>query len=376
MAAAWGGGQILGGNLGADDLPAPIRQNPLGQGGDTAQTGTADIDDVFQFFRSGQMPPGGIPGLVEGHILACGEGGTLHHGNFIHAAGQPFGDEGGIVLDGLGEGQCFQPDTGENVAGLEDQQGMETHGFQNAAVQQSQIQTGTHFLLQYRVAQPHPLACGFEAGGRNGVDDVLLLQGAVDGGGLGQHPVGILGLVGIQGRIPGPTAQQLRGLGGQRHQGRVVGGDKGGKQFRVVAVAVPLIKGQGRQLLGMGAENLSVLFQGYMEQSGSFFRQSGEHGTVHGQFRCGGPADGTGADAVKVERGGQAEGRLRANIQIHMLKGFRSIVENADRADHTDAAGLEGVVDGLQSVHFQPDGACIVFLGHRYTSHFHFILSL
>ena len=318
----------------------------------------------------------GSAGLVKGQLPACGEGGAFHHGNFADTLGQPLGDEGRVILDRFGEGQLLQPNAGENVAGLQNQQGMQPHGFQAAAVQQRQVQAGAHLLLQQGIAEPDPLARRLKAGRGDGIDQVFLLDGTVNRGAELQHPVGVLGLVGVQGGVSGPLAQQLRRPGIQGCNLGMVGSDEGCQQLRVVGIAVPLVKGQSRQLLGMAEQHGAVLLQGHMEQAGGLFRQSGKIGTVQSQVQRPGAVGGVTADAVVVLGKGQDQGRFRPQLQLHIFKGCFRVVDNGDGADDADTAALQGIVDGFQGGYLQPDGGNIGFLGHKIASQMLIIIPL
>ncbi len=79
-----------------------------------------------------------------------------------------------------------------------DQRGMQTDGLRHGHIQQGQIQTGAHFLLDHGIAQPHALPHLFKAGGRHRIDNILFLQGPIGRRGLHPYPVGIFSPVGVQ----------------------------------------------------------------------------------------------------------------------------------------------------------------------------------
>ena len=231
------------------DVPPLLGMDPQRQRRHTAEPGTVHIDDIFHrilphqgFFRQGSC-------LIEAGALSGGKSGAFHHSQFIDAAGQTLGHQSRIILYGFREGQILQPYTGEDMSLLDHQQRMQPRRFQTGSVQQGQIQTGAHFLPYHRVAQPHPLAYTLKAGRGHRIDDPLILQCCVNGTSLGQHPVGILGLVGIQRGISRPLAQVGGGLGIDFGNLRMIGGDKSGNQLRVEAITVPLVKAERSQLL-------------------------------------------------------------------------------------------------------------------------------
>ena len=131
---------------------------------------------------------------------------------------------------------------------LQNQQGMQADCLQARRIEQSQIQTGPHLLLQYCVTQAYPLSEALEAGGRHRVNDVLLLKGAIDSRRLKKDTVGVSGLIGVEGGIPSPFFQKLCGAAVELYDFRVVRRHKRGQQLWEQRVARPLIKGKKSQL--------------------------------------------------------------------------------------------------------------------------------
>ena len=84
---------------------------------------------------------------VKGHVFPGDKRGTLYHHQLIDSVSQAFGQEGGIILNSLRECHLLQPNAGENVSLLQNQQGMQADCLQARRIEQSQIEAGPHLLL-------------------------------------------------------------------------------------------------------------------------------------------------------------------------------------------------------------------------------------
>ena len=225
-----------------------------------------DIDDLFHITQ-GQLLLRIGTGRVEIHLFACGHGGAFHNSDLADAAGKAFGDQRCIILDGFREGHILQPETGKNMAGTGNQNGIQTDGFQTSRIQNGQIQTGGHFLLQNGIAQAHTLPGSGETGRGDGIDDILFLDSTVNGCGLGQYSVDVLGLVGIQGRIIRPFFQKLGCPGGNLYDLRVIGGDKCCQQLGVVLKSLPFVISQSGNLHRFQSQSPVVFAKAEVEVS-------------------------------------------------------------------------------------------------------------
>ena len=326
----------------------------MGQGQNTAEPGPADVDDIFHgMFQEALL--GGETGIVEGTVIGGGGKSGLHHGDLIDAGGQPLGDKGAVILHGFGEHLLFQPEAGENMAGADDQQGMQPRRFQTGGIEEGQVQAGTQLLIQHFIAQPHPLSRGLVAGGGLHVCNALFLDGGEDSRRLAHRPVGILGLVAVQGGIPGPLAQEMGGPGQDAGNRRVVGGDEGGQQFRVQAETMPLVKGQDLRL-GVGIAQLGGLVRHlHGNNARDLLRQGSQVLGVHGHLGPGDLHRLMGRDAVDVPGEGDHKFRAGADLDVQILQRGIGIIGDGHGLDGRRTAPLEAEIDGGQHRHRHPD---------------------
>ena len=219
-------------------------------------------------------------GGVKSHRAPGNQRGALHNGNLPNAIGQTLGQQSGVVLYGFGEGLVFQPHSGKDVARLENEKGVESNRLQTGGVEQGQIQTGPHFLLDHRIAKTDTLSHRLKAGRRNRIDQVLLLHGGIDGRGLQTYPVWIFPLIGVQRGIAGPLFQKISGPGRQFGHLRVVRGDEGRDQLRIIGRTMPLIEGQRSQRSAIFCQQFAIAVQLQHDLSTDSLGQAGEKGAI------------------------------------------------------------------------------------------------
>ena len=115
------------------DMPAGIGQDTLRQWMDTAQAGTAHIYNVLNGFSQFPLRCSTGPIKIQG-FSGC-QGRAFHHGYLADAIRQTLGQQTGVILHCFGEGLFFQPYPCKNMPRLQNQQGMQTDGFQHRSIQ-------------------------------------------------------------------------------------------------------------------------------------------------------------------------------------------------------------------------------------------------
>ena len=80
----------------------------------------------------------------------------------------------------------------------DDDEGIQSDGFEAGSIKQCHIQTSSELLCQYGIYQTDTLPVLFEAGGNGAVNNLLFGEGGVDSCHLLSHTVRIAALVFVQ----------------------------------------------------------------------------------------------------------------------------------------------------------------------------------
>lgn len=91
-----------------------------------------------------------------------------------------------------------QPATCESMSFGDDDEGIQSDGFEAGSIKQCHIQTSSELLCQYGICQTDTLPVLFEAGGNGAVNNLLFGKSGVDGCHLLSHTVRIAALVFVQ----------------------------------------------------------------------------------------------------------------------------------------------------------------------------------
>ena len=283
--------------------------------------------------------------VIEGERFARDERGTLHHGDLVDAVREALGDQRDVVLRRFGKAQVIQPYAREDMSLFQDQQRPQADRLQHGGVKQRQIEAGAELLSEHGVDQTHALAVAFKARGRHSVNDVLLLQGAVERRRLPQHAVRVMALIGVERRVARPAAQQLRRPGKKRRERGMVGRDEGAQQLRRKRRAVPLVECKSGQLRLGGAKLRFPLKEPRGHNTAFPLAQARKVGCVrqqHGAFYRKRAVRG---QALDVPRRRQAKHRTAGDAHIDALDALVRIIIENKRAQDRHAVLLQSIID-------------------------------
>ena len=349
------GGQLRGGTRLGLHAPALIGPHAQRQRPDSRQAGSVHVDDITHWIVVAHLRRGGGAGFVEGHSFSGGGAGALHHGDLADAVGHAFAHQSRIVLDRVLKSHFFQPDAGENMIVLEQKQRIQSRRLEAGRVEQRQVKTGAQARSRHRVAEAHALPRRLETGRRHGVDDVQLLNRAVQSGRLPEHAVGILRLIGVERRAARPFFQQLRSALHESGDLGMVGGDEGRQQLGIVAASLPLVEGQEGHFFHRGSQTFLSLPYFRRERRDDALRQLRETLGPERNFEV---ADLRGL--ARREPGDSELGRLdkifrreKAHFQIFQIRV--AVIAHGDAARQRQAVLLLRIVDDGRQLHVQCD---------------------
>ena len=165
---------------------------------DSRMPGPSDVDGEDETARIAQFAVRAFHGVVEVGIMSHIHAGGFYQRDVVDSFGSSFGQQGYIVDGRVRKGFRHQPAACESMPFGDDDEGIQSDGFEAGSIKQCHIQTGSELLCQYGICQTDTLPVLFEAGGNGAVNNLLFGEGGVDGCHLLSHTVRIAALVFVQ----------------------------------------------------------------------------------------------------------------------------------------------------------------------------------
>ena len=266
-----------------------------------------------------------------------GDGDRVHHDDLRQLDPLPEARE--LVDHGRVEGALDEPRRGHGVALGHDHDRVQARLLQARALEEREVEAGRQAGAEDARGEAHALARGLEARRRVRVRDALGGDRAVDRLGDAQDPLGVLGLVAVEGRLTRALLQESPRPGQDRLNGVVVRQDERGEDLRQGPEARPGVRRMHPPGLDRGGE----LRAGSVDEARAQGALGGladraQHGVVVAQERRGatrpqleGLPRSEGSDA---QRRGQDEGRIGGHLQgqiAEVLRGLRADLQRLHR---------------------------------------------
>ena len=343
------GAQLFGslvfpfGILVLDQRPASFAGHPHGQRADLSDPGTAYVDEEDEFVVL-QLPVGGETGVVESGAAGGVHAGRLHDEHLVDAFGNPFRQQGRVVVDAVREGVLDQPAAGEGVPFREDHDGVKAHRFEAADVEHGHVQTIPELAAHHFVHEADPLAGRLETGRYGRIGDSLRRDGLVQGGHLHLDAVGVAGLVLVQRRTVRPSAQDVGRLLDEAGDLRMVGRGERRQHLGQDVHATPFVECQDGNLIGLLEQQLVLRAERHRHGPQHAFRQvrqkrggTGDRDDVDRFFA-------PGVDPLEERVELQSKGRFESDVDMDVADGDFAFVQDLDSPDDGGMVLLHGEV--------------------------------
>ena len=323
------------------------RQHPERDGQDAEIPGGSDIDIHQETVRVRDGTARSGDGVRKGTPAAVQEARGFDKEDFADAFGSVLPEDGGVVVHRIRGRLLHQPGSRVGMTLMDDDQGPQADGFEAAGIQEGGIQASGQFGGQNVFGEANPLPLFRKGCGRIGIRQFLLEEGVKHGRHLAAHPVGIAGLVTVQGRVAGQAGQFPGGILQHGTDGGMVRQHESGEQFGRIVHALPeIVRQQGNRKILFGDLRLP-LRAGNRHHPLDPFRQIGQErrGRLNADMVQGHlPLRPDLTDDGLVSGGKR---RIETDGQAHVRQERRLRISEDNTADGGDAVLHPGITEAL-----------------------------